>query len=56
MKTRVLLWDGGDLNPVSYIASISAECISVVFMYLGQDLPLLGRVSQLSNKKVTYVH
>ena len=45
MKTRVLLWDGGDPNPVSSIASISAECISALFMYLEQDLPLLERVS-----------
>lgn len=45
MKTRVLLWEGGDPNPVSSVASMSAECLSALFIYLEQDLPLLRQVS-----------
>lgn len=56
MKTSVLLWEGGDPNPISSIASIVAECISALFMYLKQDLPLLGQVSSLFAKRVTYAH
>lgn len=39
----MLVWDGGDPNPVSSTASVSAESISALFMCLEQDL-LLGRV------------